>query len=95
MSFKSGSRWAPCDVYGYQFRSEKLRLRWDNLMVCDKDWETRHPQDFVRSVKEGTIPWSRPEPNDVFVTVNYVGNGYVEQDYFSPNPDPVEGLYWL
>jgi hypothetical protein len=30
-------------------------------MVCEKDWETRHPQDFVRARPEKvTPPWTRP-----------------------------------
>jgi hypothetical protein len=40
-------------------------------MVCTKDWEPRHPLDFIRIPKEqiGT-PWSRPVPTYVFVQVS-------------------------
>lgn len=32
-------------------------------MVCDMDWETRHPQDLIRPVKDDTsLPWTRPDP---------------------------------
>lgn len=42
-------------------------------MVCDGPgtnycWEPRHPQDFVRGVKDKqTPPWVRPEPPDTFL----------------------------
>lgn len=95
MSYKRGPWNVVCDVCGFEFHSHELHKRWDGLMVCRDDWEPRHPQDFVRSVKESTIPWSRPEPAEVFVEVSYIGNGYCEANYFAPNPDPVEGYYWL
>lgn len=95
MTYKKGSWLAICDVCGFEFLSHQLRERWDKLMVCDDDFEERHPQDFVRGVKESTIPWSRPEPADVYVNVPYIGNGYCEENYFAPNPDPFEGYYWI
>jgi hypothetical protein len=40
-------------------------------MVCDEDWETRHPQDFVRGVADVQAPpWTRPE-SDVFISISY------------------------
>jgi len=69
--YKKGCWNAICDVCGFEFKSDKLKERWDGLMVCREDWETRHPQDFVRPVKESVIPWSRPEPADVFVEIDY------------------------
>lgn len=59
--FKSGEWNAICDVCGFQFKSGELRLRWDGMRVCSKDWETRHPMDFIKIPKEDTsVPWSRP-----------------------------------
>ena len=95
MGYKRNSWNAICDVCGFEFKSNQLRERWDGFMVCRDDWETRHPQEFVRAIKESTIPWSRPEATDTEIVVDYIGNGYVVEDYFSPNPDPVEGYYWL
>lgn len=53
---------AICDVCGFQYKASEMRKRWDNLIVCDKDYETRHPMDFYR-VKDDThkLPWVRPE----------------------------------
>jgi len=36
-------------------------------MVCFKDWEPRHPQEFIRGVKDNpSVPISRPEATDTF-----------------------------
>lgn len=64
---------AICDVCGFEFKASMLKKRWDGVMVCDKDYETRHPQDFLRVAKEEIAPpWTRPEPEDVFITVPYI-----------------------
>ncbi len=64
-----------CDVCGFEFASDEVRKRWDNLYVCDKDWEHRHPQDFLRTrVENVTPPFVRPEPVDTFVNVTYTPN---------------------
>jgi hypothetical protein len=42
-------------------------------MVHDGCWEPRHPQDFVKArVDHQTVPWARPEPDDVFTNVCYI-----------------------
>lgn len=64
---------AICDVCGLKFKSSMLQRRWDGLMTCDKDWETRHPQDFLRVNKEViSPPWVRPEGEDSFISVPYI-----------------------
>lgn len=37
-----------CDVCGFQFKTNELRKRWDGFLVCDDDFETRHPQELIR-----------------------------------------------
>ncbi len=66
--FKSGDWNAICDVCGFKFKASKLQKRWDGLMVCNQDFELRHPQDFIRPIKENiSVPWTRPrsEGDDV------------------------------
>jgi hypothetical protein len=59
---------ATCDVCGFEYKASKLRRRWDGFMVCDKDFETRHPQDLIKSPPaEKTPPWTRPESADSFI----------------------------
>ena len=61
-----------CDVCGFEFRSDQVRKRWDNLIVCEKDYETRHEQEFLRTRAEcNDLPFVRPEPADTFINVTY------------------------
>lgn len=54
---------AICDVCGMKKKSHEIKKRWDGLMVCRQDWETRHPQTLLRvATEEITPPWVRPDP---------------------------------
>ncbi len=65
-----GSWNAICDVCGFKFKSYQLRPRWDGLMVCKEDYETRHPQEMLKAKPEKIKPpWVRPEPPDRFLLV--------------------------
>jgi hypothetical protein len=66
---------AICDRCGFEFKASELKKEWTGLMVCAKDWEPRHPQDFIRVPKEEIAPpWTRPEPDDVFIDVPYISS---------------------
>ena len=76
MSYKSnwdnGGWKAICDVCGRVFKNNELKTRWDGLIVCNKDWETRQPQDFVHGIADIQVPvWVRSEQSDSFVPINY------------------------
>ena len=61
-NFKQGDHLANCDRCGFTFKASQLRKEWTGLFVCKDDWEPRHPQDFVRGVKDDpTPPWTRPQ----------------------------------
>ena len=64
--------WATiCDVCGFRFPSDQLKLRWDGLRVCKDDFETRHPQDFIRIREEKIAPdWVRPKETCTFIGEN-------------------------
>lgn len=75
MRYMKGDWNAICDSCGFLFKASKLRERWDGLMVCSQDWETRHPQDYIKVPTEDTsVPWTRPEQPDVFVEPTYVAS---------------------
>ena len=58
-----------CDRCGFTIRSSEARKTWDGLMVCAADYESRHPQDFVRGQEDKqSVPEPRPRPEDVFIT---------------------------
>lgn len=61
---------ATCDACGRKYKSTQLRKRWDGFMVCEREWETRHPQDFVRarpSPDPAPLPWTRTQPEPNFI----------------------------
>ena len=64
---KLGDWNAICDVCGFKYKASTMLKRWDNLMVCKKDYEVRHPQDFIRGIADNpSVSWSRPE-TDLFI----------------------------
>lgn len=70
--FPAGPWNAICDRCGFQYKSHQLRAEWTGHRTCsgagtNNCWEPRHPQDFVRGVKEKPpLPWTRPPPPDEF-----------------------------
>jgi hypothetical protein len=68
--YRPGDNYVICDVCGFRCRASETRKRWDGLRVCDADYETRHPQDFVRGRHDRQrAVITRPEPPDVFITI--------------------------
>lgn len=61
---------AMCYVCGRKYKADTMVRHWQGYWVCPKDWEARHPQDFVRGIKDTQIPpWTQPLPTDsTFVT---------------------------
>lgn len=61
-----------CDVSGFQGRASETVKTWDNKRVLRRfvgDEVQRHPQDLVRTRPDNqSVPWSRPEPTDVFLS---------------------------
>lgn len=38
-------------------------------MVCQQDWEMRHPQELIRPIPDQIkLPWTRPEGNDQYIS---------------------------
>lgn len=87
-----GTYAAICDVCGFRFPSDKLKKRWDGLMACHSDWETRHPQDFIQIRQEKIAPdWVRPVAPDQFITVTYTPPTFVYGDMCPVIPTSVAG----
>jgi hypothetical protein len=60
--YGKGSANAICDICGFQYKNWQLRRNWKGHMVCDADFETRHPMDLIRPhPPEKPLPWTRPE----------------------------------
>lgn len=67
-TYKPGQWNALCDRCGFKFKSSELKKDWQGLMVCEKDFELRNPQDFIRVRPERvSVPWARSEGPDQFI----------------------------
>ena len=64
---KLGDWNARCYRCGAKFKGSQLRRTWNNLMVCQRDWEPRQPQDFVKGVIENPVPPFVRNPEGVFL----------------------------
>lgn len=63
-----GDWWVIDDVTGLKVRASDTAEQWDGQLVRKKYFEERHPQDFVRGIKDDMMaPFSRPRAVDVFV----------------------------
>lgn len=57
-----GTYLAICDECGFEYKAKDMRVRWDGAFVCSKDFEPRHPQDFLRGrVDRQSVPIARPD----------------------------------
>jgi hypothetical protein len=57
-----------CDRSGFECMASETVLTWDGLRVLKRFAEPRHPQDFLKGVKDNpSVPWTRPEQPDVFL----------------------------
>ena len=78
--YKSGDWNVICDVCSKKIKASESLERWDGLIVCQDDFEQRHPQDFVKSKEDKiSVPFTRPRSTDIFVSVNYIF--YWDQNY--------------
>ena len=71
--------------------SKDAREEWNGLVVHKSEWEARHPQDFVRGIKERIVPDGPLRPEVTGTTVdseNYIQ--YVADDYIVDQDDYVE-----
>lgn len=67
-AYRPGDWRAICDVCGFEYYGSQLHRRWDGLYVCYADWEPRHPQDYVKGVRDRQrVPFSRPDPDAVYI----------------------------
>jgi hypothetical protein len=66
--YKPGDNYLIDDVTGGKIRSSEARTQWDGLVVHDRVYERRHPQDYVRGVKDHQVAEIvRSEPLDEFI----------------------------
>lgn len=61
--YKRGGWNIQCQRTGFKIKNTQARREWNNLVVRRQSWEPRHPQDFVRGVKDlPGVHLARPRP---------------------------------
>lgn len=73
--YVSGDWNAICDICGLEYKASMLRLNWRSQRVCDKDFEGRHPQMFIRPRAEKiSTDWARlPGATEVWTGADLLG----------------------
>jgi len=56
-----------CQSCGFRFPSSEIQKRWDGLLVCKNDLESRHPQTMIRVRGESAVPAFVSHPPDVYI----------------------------
>lgn len=70
LHYKPGSFYRICDRTGFAVRAEHTQKQWNNIIVRDRSFENRQPQDFVRGRRDDqTVPQPRPRSANVFLGV--------------------------
>lgn len=68
LHFKMGSFYRTDDRTGFPQRAERTRKEWNNLIVDEKVWEPRQPQDLVKGVPDiQSVPDARPLGQNIYV----------------------------
>lgn len=61
------------DRTGFKVKSFNTKREWTGQTVRTQSWETRHPQDLIRSVEDRQdVDDPNPEQENVFLTDNQV-----------------------
>lgn len=77
-----------CDRCAFHYKDHELQETWDGFMVCSKCYETRHPQDMIKAVKDQKpLPYVRPDNNgiDIGVALNPLTTTAVPTGTFTLN----------
>ena len=74
------SNYQICDITGFKVEVDEPFVEdWRGYMMRKKSWSERHPQDYVKGVKENAPGSESPEPDDEFVEDLYP-NGVSSDD---------------
>ena len=66
-----------CDRCGQKYKKSELHKTWDNLYVCNYDYELRQPQDRLRSFKDKQS-FENPRPEAVSDMTYWDGSALAE-----------------
>jgi hypothetical protein len=71
--YRSGDWLYTCQRCGFTYYASQVRQEWTGLRVCASCWDPRHPQEFVRGVRDDqTVPYANPPSAPRFLLPNEV-----------------------
>jgi len=71
--YKPGDHNVICDRTGMKRKASQCRKEWNGSIVQRESFEQRHPQDFIRAVKDRQqVQDARPPGTDKFLSTNEV-----------------------
>lgn len=92
---------ATCFECGRKGKASKMLKHWQGYYVHPEHYETRHPQDFVRSMPDHqTVEWSQPPSSELIYFCSFNGRtaiagfgiaGCAIAGYISPMFNPLDG----
>jgi hypothetical protein len=66
--YRKGDHWIVDDRSGERIRRSEARREYTGAVVHHADWESRHPQEYVRGKRDReAVKNPRPEPVDTFI----------------------------
>ncbi len=71
--FRFGDWNAACSMCGRKRKASQLVRNWQGMWRCPEHNEPRHPQDFVKGVREDmSVPWAQPQTDSyvLYCTLN-------------------------
>lgn len=78
---------AVCDICGFNFKASELRDNWKGQKVCKDDFETQHPQMFVRPRPEKvSTDWARLPESFSTPILFYTASPQYHKIQFLANP---------
>jgi len=58
-TYKPGDWLYVCQRCGFTKYASEIRKEWTGLRVCSDCWEPRHPQEYVRGIRDDmTVPFA-------------------------------------
>lgn len=64
------------DRTGFRLLNTQVQFEWNGLLVYDRVWEVRQPQDYLRGIPDNqSVPYARPMQEPLFLQPNQVQPG--------------------
>lgn len=58
-----------CDRTGFRLLNTQVQFEWNGLLVFDRVWEIRQPQDYLKGIPDNmSVPYARPKEEPTFIT---------------------------